>query len=53
LTNATLPYVAALADKGWKEATATVPGLAEGLSTHDGQLLSAEVAAAHSYTAVS
>ncbi|MFC9841288.1 alanine dehydrogenase [Rhodococcus sp. NPDC127530] len=37
LTNATLPYVVALADKGWKEATATVPGLAEGLSTHDGQ----------------
>jgi alanine dehydrogenase len=53
LTNATLPYVVALADKGWKEATATVPGLAAGLSTHDGQLLSAEVAAAHGYTAVS
>ena len=51
LTNATLPYVVALADKGWKDATATVPGLAEGLSTHDGQLLSAEVAAAHGYTA--
>ncbi|MFD6062511.1 alanine dehydrogenase [Rhodococcus wratislaviensis] len=51
LTNATLPYVVALADKGWKEATATVPGLAEGLSTHDGQLLSTEVAAAHGYTA--
>jgi alanine dehydrogenase len=53
LTNATLPYVVALADKGWKEATATVPGLAAGLSTHDGQLLSTEVAAAHGYTAVS
>ncbi|MFC9836785.1 alanine dehydrogenase [Rhodococcus sp. NPDC127530] len=52
LTNATLPYVVALADRGWKEATATVPGLAEGLSTHDGQLLSTEVAAAHGYTAV-
>ncbi|GAF49866.1 alanine dehydrogenase [Rhodococcus wratislaviensis] len=51
LTNATLPYVVALADKGWQEATATVPGLAEGLSTHDGQLLSTEVAAAHGYTA--
>ncbi|MDI9939988.1 alanine dehydrogenase, partial [Rhodococcus sp. IEGM 1351] len=51
LTNATLPYVAALADKGWKEATATDPGLAAGLSTHDGQLLSEEVAAAHGYTA--
>ncbi|WAM17795.1 alanine dehydrogenase [Rhodococcus sp. JS3073] len=51
LTNATLPYVVALADKGWQEAAATVPGLAEGLSTHDGQLLSTEVAAAHGYTA--
>ncbi|EHI43146.1 LOW QUALITY PROTEIN: alanine dehydrogenase, partial [Rhodococcus opacus PD630] len=51
LTNATLPYVVALADNGWKDAIATVPGLAEGLSTHDGQLLSAEVAAAHGYTA--
>ena len=53
LTNAALPYVAALADKGWKDATATVPGLAAGLSTHDGQLLSAEVAAAPSYIATS
>ncbi|MEN0136375.1 MAG: alanine dehydrogenase, partial [Rhodococcus sp. (in: high G+C Gram-positive bacteria)] len=50
LTNATLPYVVALADKGWQDATATVPGLAAGLSTHDGKLLSAEVAAAHGYT---
>ena len=49
LTNATLPYVVALADKGWTDATATVPGLAEGLSTHDGKLLSTEVAAAHGY----
>jgi alanine dehydrogenase len=49
LTNATLPYVVAVADKGWKEATATVPGLADGLSTHDGKLLSTEVAAAHGY----
>lgn len=51
LTNATLPYVVALADKGWEEATATVPGLAEGLSTHDGKLLSEEVAGAHGYAA--
>ncbi|WP_072686875.1 alanine dehydrogenase [Rhodococcus marinonascens] len=49
LTNATLPYVVALADKGWEQATTTIPGFAEGLSTHDGKLLSAEVGAAHGY----
>ncbi len=51
LTNATLPYVVALADKGWKDAVATVPGLGSGLSTHDGLLLSDSVAAAHGYSA--
>ena len=50
LTNATLPYVVALADQGWEEAVASDPGLAEGLSTHRGELLSAEVAEAHGYT---
>ncbi|MCC3313699.1 alanine dehydrogenase [Nocardia africana] len=49
LTNATLPYIVALADKGWEEAVATVPGLAEGLLIHDGKLLSDEVATAHGY----
>ncbi|MFE3262543.1 alanine dehydrogenase [Nocardia sp. NPDC059091] len=49
LTNATLPYIVALADQGWEQARATVPGLAQGLSTHDGQLLSESVAAAHGY----
>lgn len=53
LTNATLPYVVALADKGWKAAIDADPHLAHGLSTHDGQLLSAEVAAAHGYQATS
>ncbi|MEU2253444.1 alanine dehydrogenase [Nocardia xishanensis] len=51
LTNATLPYVVALADRGWEEATGTVRGLDQGLSTHDGSLLSAEVAEAHGYLA--
>lgn len=46
LTNATLPYVIALADKGWELATAEDGGLREGLSTHDGELLSASVAQA-------
>ncbi|WP_067564298.1 alanine dehydrogenase [Nocardia acidivorans] len=53
LTNATLPYVVALADKGWRAATAADKGLAAGLSTHAGTLLSESVAAAHGYVAES
>lgn len=49
LTNATLPYVVSLADRGWREAIAADPGLAAGLSTHAGELLSESVAAAHGY----
>ena len=49
LTNATLPYVVALADQGWEAATAANSHLADGLSTHEGKLLSAEVAHAHGY----
>lgn len=51
LTNATLPYAISLADQGWRAATAADPGLAAGLSTHDGVLLSESVAAAHGYAA--
>ncbi|NNH72281.1 alanine dehydrogenase [Nocardia uniformis] len=51
LTNATLPYVVALADKGWRAATTADAGLAAGLSTHDGVLLSESVAEAHGYAA--
>lgn len=47
LTNATLPYLTALADQGWQDATATDPALGRGLSTHAGDLLNAAVAAAH------
>lgn len=50
LTNATLPYVVSLANEGWEGATASVPGLSAGLSTHDGKLLSREVADAHGYS---
>ncbi|MDJ0395280.1 alanine dehydrogenase [Rhodococcus sp. G-MC3] len=46
LTNATLPYVLALADKGWEAACESDPGLRDGLSTHAGALLSESVAAA-------
>ncbi|MFC9999354.1 alanine dehydrogenase [Nocardia sp. NPDC127526] len=53
LTNATLPYAIALAEQGWQRATAADAGLAAGLSTHDGVLLSESVAAAHGYTAQS
>lgn len=45
LTNATMPYVLKLADKGWQDACAADPALAKGLSTHDGALLSEQVAA--------
>jgi alanine dehydrogenase len=44
LTNATMPYVLRLADKGWRAACAADPALAKGLSTHEGALLSEQVA---------
>ena len=43
LTNATLPYVVALADKGWQQACRDDRGLALGLNTHAGQLTNAPV----------
>ncbi|WP_206492919.1 alanine dehydrogenase [Rhodococcus sp. KRD162] len=46
LTNATLPYVVALADKGWEAACEADSSLKAGLSTHNGALLSETVAAA-------
>jgi alanine dehydrogenase len=49
LTNATLPYVTALADVGWRAALAADPAFARGLSTVGGRLVSAPVAAAHGY----
>ncbi len=50
LTNATLPYVVDVADKGWRVACAGDPALALGLSTHDGELTNAAVAEAHGLT---
>jgi alanine dehydrogenase len=47
LTNATLPYAVALADLGWRAATAADPALAAGLTTDHGAILSPEVAKAH------
>lgn len=45
LTNATMPYVLRLADRGWHNACQADSALAKGLSTHDGALLSEQVAA--------
>jgi len=53
LTNATLPYVIALADKGWQAACAADRSLALGLNTHAGLLTSAPVGAAVGIDAVS
>ena len=38
LGNATMPFMLALADKGWKQACADDPHLLEGLNVHAGQL---------------
>jgi len=46
LTNATLPYVQAIADQGWRQALASDAGLARGLNVHAGQLTHEAVARA-------
>ena len=38
LANATLPYAMALAEHGWPGAAVVLPGLADGLMTHQGAL---------------
>ena len=38
LTNATLPFVKALANHGWREALTRDPGLAAGLNIHAGHV---------------
>jgi alanine dehydrogenase len=52
LTNATLPYVVAVADKGWQRACRDDHSLALGLNTHAGQLTNAPVGDAVGITAV-
>jgi alanine dehydrogenase len=44
LTNATLPFVLALAGKGWLKAMLADPHLADGLNIHDGQITHRAVA---------
>ena len=46
LTNATLPYVRALADLGWQAALGRDPGLAAGLNVHAGEITHEVVAKA-------
>ena len=47
LTNATMPYAVALANKGWAQACRDDHSLALGLNTHAGELTNAPVAEAH------
>ncbi len=47
LTNVTLPYAVALADKGWAQACRDDRSLALGLNTHAGELTYAPVGEAH------
>ncbi|RJL32531.1 alanine dehydrogenase [Bailinhaonella thermotolerans] len=47
LTNVTLPYALAIANKGWRAALSADPALALGLNTHAGRLTNEPVAQAH------
>lgn len=47
LNNATLPFVRAIADKGWRKALRDDPHLRNGLEISDGKVTSAPVAQAH------
>src|SRR5436309_10897773 len=47
LTNATLPYVEAIADHGLGEAVARDPALARGVNVYEGKLTYRAVAEAH------
>ena len=51
LTNATLPYIRALADLGWQAALKRDPGLAAGLNVHAGEISHEVVARSLGFTA--
>ncbi|GAA4068134.1 MULTISPECIES: alanine dehydrogenase [Actinomadura] len=53
LTNVTLPYAVAIANKGWHAALRDDPALALGLNAHDGSLVYGPVAEAHGLDHVS
>lgn len=47
LTNATMPYVRAIASSGWRDALRADAALALGLNTHAGSVVNPQVASAH------
>ncbi len=47
LTNATLPYIVELANRGWRDALRRDETLAKGLNVHDGEVIYGPVAEAH------
>ena len=49
LTNATLPYAIAIANKGWEQAIDEDPALDRGLNVHAGKVRYNAVAVAHGY----
>jgi alanine dehydrogenase len=51
LNNATLPYVLALAGRGWRAALRADAGFAAGLNVHAGAITCAPVARAHGLAA--
>ena len=51
LTNATLPYVRSIANRGWKDALLADPALALGLNVHGGVVVNAAVASAQGLVA--
>lgn len=53
LTNATMPYVRALANNGWRHALGADDALARGLNTHDGNVVNEPVATALGFEHVS
>ncbi len=52
LTNATMPYAVALANKGWEQACRDDHSLALGLNTHEGTVTYAPVGEAHGMDSV-
>nr|WP_035794462.1 alanine dehydrogenase [Kitasatospora mediocidica] len=53
LTNATLPYIVELANRGWKDALRRDAALAKGLNVHEGQITYGAVAEAFGLPAIS
>ncbi len=49
LTNATLTYALAIANKGWEKAVDEDPALDRGLNVHAGKVRYSAVAVAHGY----